>query len=160
MNNRFLSTSTWQGEDRIDIREWNLGEKTFPTRKGISLTLSRWKLLSANADEITSTMQGRKNSETHLGGNVFATVSKDFPFRVDIRQFWIPKGEVTPKATRKGVSLTFQEWKGVVESVKELEEDFPLLKEVVPCLLSEDHQNQEGMLKCAECTPASHAEWM
>ena len=121
--------------------------------------MSRWKLLCANSEEITAAVLARKNYETHLGGNVFTRVSKEFPFRVDIRQFFIPQGEATPNPTQKGISLHFTEWKDVLKSEEELVEDFPALKEIVPCLLSEDHQNQEGMLKCAECNPATHADW-
>ena len=39
-NDRFIEVTEWKGELRFDLREWKDDK---PTKKGISLTLMRWK---------------------------------------------------------------------------------------------------------------------
>ena len=39
-NDRFIKVTEWKGELRVDLREWKDDK---PTKKGISLTLMRWK---------------------------------------------------------------------------------------------------------------------
>jgi hypothetical protein len=43
----------------------------------------------------------------HLGGNCYVTVTRCYR-RMDIRKFWLPEGEDKIKATRTGISLTFE----------------------------------------------------
>ena len=39
-NDRYVEVKEWKGELRVDLREWKDDK---PTKKGISLTLMRWK---------------------------------------------------------------------------------------------------------------------
>lgn len=150
----------WDGQLRVDIREWvTETQKTFPTKKGVSLTLPRWKLLTISFEDIDLCLKQNKPYQGHLGGNVFVTVSKDFPFRVDIRQFYIPPGESVPKPTRRGISLFVTEWRDLISCCRDLENKFPEMEEAQPCYMQDDHQNQEGMLRCAECNPGGATEW-
>jgi hypothetical protein len=41
-NQRYVQVNEWKGELRVGIREW---QNDKPTKKGISLTLMRWKNL-------------------------------------------------------------------------------------------------------------------
>ena len=102
---RILTVKEWQGELRVDIREW---DGFNPTKKGVSLTLSRWKVLFSYIPEIRQCMknvsEGRKDKtefKRESGGNVFVSYMKNgFPF-VDIRQYWLPENqeELVPTTT-------------------------------------------------------------
>ena len=86
-----------------------------PTKDGISLTLSRCNelFMSLPFMEDAVTMM-EQNQDTfyrrHLGGNWYVTVQSGFK-RVDIRKFWIPEGAQEIQATKKGVSLTFDQFR-------------------------------------------------
>ena len=45
------------------------------------------------------------------------------------------------------------EFDTLVKLKAEIEQVIPELNSVQPCWMSEDHMNQEGMLRCAECNP-------
>jgi hypothetical protein len=44
-NNRFVQASELKDEICIDVREWEIQNDKVPTKKGISLSLHRWKML-------------------------------------------------------------------------------------------------------------------
>lgn len=159
-NNRYIQVTEWDGEPRIDIRQWAKASsgKLYPLKTGVSLTLSRWKMLCMHMDDIE---EGRKaihnknadvDLQIHLGGNFYASLKYGYPC-VDIRKFWIPDGQEKLQATQKGIALLHPEWDRVVSYIKDIELALPELAEVTPCPLREDHQNQEGMLQCSECNP-------
>ena len=158
-SNRFITLTRWDGEIRVDVREWCVEPKVYPTKKGISLSLARWKLLCLSFEDIDLCVKENKPFQGHLGGNVFVNVSKDFPMRVDIRQFFIPPGESVPKPTRRGISLFVTEWRDLISCSRDLENKIPEMADAQPCLMMDDHQNQEGMLRCKECNPGGYQEW-
>ena len=160
-SNRLVTVKEWNGEIRVDIRECGVD---YPTKKGISLNMSRWKRFCMCTPDIEKIMvqltQGvRKNLEFkhHIGGNVQVTYQPlgQFPF-IDIRQFWIPEGEEELKPTRKGISLTFAQWEDLVQSIEDIEKAIPELTDFIPC--PDAHQNQEGALHCLECNPNQDQE--
>lgn len=146
-NCRYIEVKEWKGELRVDLREWENGQ---PTKKGISLTLMRWKNL---VDAIEYVDQGLRNNDgykTHLGGNVYICIGAG-SVCVDIRQFWKPENEVVP--TKKGLCLRPGEYQRLKELIPEVGRTLPELDGVVPCYLQSDHMNQLGALKCSECNP-------
>ena len=61
-NDRYTQVCTWKGSLRVDLHEWDDDK---PTKKGISLTLNRWK----NFDAVDESLSKRERFQTHLGGN-------------------------------------------------------------------------------------------
>ena len=86
-NNKRVTVTTWNDEVRVD-------NFRFPNKKGLSLTLSRWKTLLSYEDELNKAMEeaqchqlGHK-VQYHLGGGQFVTVNPDF-MGLDLRQYFI-----------------------------------------------------------------------
>lgn len=152
-NQRYVQVNEWKGELRVDIREW---QDDKPTKKGIWLTLMRWKNLTDAIEYVDQTLQNRQTYNTHLGGNVFCNVGKG-SVCVDIRQFWKPENDVVP--TRKGICLRPAEYSRLKELMPEIGRNLPELDAVVPCYLQSDHMNQLGALQCSECNPNDCGNW-
>ena len=160
MGNKFLTVKPWQGEERVDIREWRQEFSCLiPTKKGVSLPLRRWKALCFFCADIEEALQKNTDLKQHIGGNVYAQVSRNFPLRVDLRHWFLPEGHSEVIPTKKGINMNYAEWKGVIANVKELESDIPLVAETIPCFLQEDHNAQLGVLRCPECSPDDHKNW-
>ncbi|XP_053388402.1 uncharacterized protein LOC123540135 [Mercenaria mercenaria] len=98
-NDRYVQVNEWKGEMRVDIREWQ-GDK--PTKKGISLTLMRWKNFVDQLTYADKVLQDKQSYWSHLGGNVYCNITEN-SVCVDIRQHWKPENEVVP--TKKGICL-------------------------------------------------------
>jgi hypothetical protein len=61
-HNRFVQATEWKDEIRIDVREWEIKDgKQIPMKKGISLPLHRWKLLTNNMDFVDQPWVKRGN---------------------------------------------------------------------------------------------------
>ena len=150
-NNRYIQVSEWKEELRVDLREWN-GD--VPTKKGISLTLLRYKNLIDGTETIDKALQDKESYQSHLGGNVYCTVNGSC---VDIRKYWKPEEEVVP--TKKGLCLRPFEYQRLKELITEIGLTLPELDAVVPCGLQSDHMNQLGALSCPECNPNDCHNW-
>ena len=98
-NDRYVEVKEWKGELRVDLREWKDHK---PTKKGISLTLMRWKNWVTYLEYMDQAIAEKKHYKSHLGGNVYCTVNEGSAC-MDIRQYWKPQEEVVP--TKKGVVL-------------------------------------------------------
>ena len=146
-NDRFMQVNEWKGELRVDVREW---QDDKPTKKGISLTLMRWKNLVDQLDYACNALQDKQSYWCHLGGNVYCNIAEK-SVCVDIRQYWKPENEVVP--TKKGLCLRPKEFDRLKEQVAEIGKVLPELDSVVPCFLQSDHMNQLGALQCPECNP-------
>ena len=96
---RFVKVSEWRGELRVDIIEWRHDK---PTKKGISLTLMRWKNWVNQLELAENALHEKKSYGNHIGGIVYCTVSEN-SVDVDIRQYWKLKEEMIP--TKKGICL-------------------------------------------------------
>ena len=152
-NGRYLQVCEWKGALKVDLREW---QDSVPTKKGISLSLSRWKSLVDAIETIDQTLKDKRDYESHLGGNVYCRVQQDNPC-VDIRQHWKPENEVI--ATKKGICLRPLEYKRLKEVLPEIDQALPELYAVVPCHLQSDHMNQMIALQCSECNPNDYMNW-
>ena len=146
-NDRYVQVTEWKGELRVDLREWNDDK---PTKKGISLTLMRWKNWVDYVEYVDEALADKKAYSSHLGGNVYCTIDEGSTC-VDLRQYWKPEETVVP--TKKGLCLRPSEYNVLKELIPEIDKTLPELETVVPCYLQSDHMNQEGMLQCPECTP-------
>ena len=74
-NCRFVQTTNWNDEVRIDIREWEMqNDARIPTRKGTSLPLQRWKLLVESFDPLDKALQEKGGYSSHIGENVYVNV--------------------------------------------------------------------------------------
>ena len=69
-NDRYVEVKEWKGELRVDLREWK-GDK--PTKKGISLTLMRWKNWVDSLEYADQARAEKKPYMGHLWGNVYCT---------------------------------------------------------------------------------------
>ena len=56
-NDRYVQVCEWKGDLRVDLREW---QDNKPTKKGISLSLSRWKNLVESIMYIDQAVQEKK----------------------------------------------------------------------------------------------------
>ena len=152
-NGRYLQVCRWKGEQRVDLREWLNGK---PTKKGISLTLMRWKNFVDYVEYLDEALENKKMYSSHLGGNVYCAVAESSKC-VDIRQYWKPEEEVVP--TKKGLCLRPSEYNRLKEVIPEIGQTLPGLDTVVPCYFQSDHLNQMGALKCPECNPNDYMNW-
>ena len=75
---------------------------------------------------------------------------------IDIRKFYVPYGEQDVKPTRRGLALRLHEWPQMKKIVDSINAEHPSLGTALPCYMSDDHQNQQGMLECRECNPFTH----
>ena len=63
-NDRFIEVTEWKGELRVDLREWKDDK---PTKKGISLTLMRWKNWVDYLEYADQARTEKQNYKSHLG---------------------------------------------------------------------------------------------
>ena len=146
-NDRYVQVTEWKGELRVDLREW-IDDK--PTKKGISLTLMRWKNWVNYVEHVDRALEDKEAYRGHLGGNVYCT-SGEGSKCVDLRQYWKPEETVVP--TKKGLCLRPLEYDVLKQLIPEIINTLPELNAVIPCYLQSDHMNQEEALQCTECTP-------
>ena len=82
----------WKGELQVDLREWKDDK---PTKKGISLTLMRWKNRVDYLEYMDQSIAEKKHYKSHLGGNLYCTVNEGSAC-MDIRQYRKQQEEVVP----------------------------------------------------------------
>ena len=147
-NDRFIEVTEWKGELRVDLREWKDDK---PTKKGISLTLMRWKnwVYYLEYADMRNMRTEKQNYKSRLGGKVYCTITEGSAF-MDIRQYWKSQDKVVP--TKKGLCLRPLEYIAVNELVTEIGRTLPKLDGVVPCNVQSDHMNQLGALPCSGVT--------
>ena len=153
-----LKVQIWDDQLRVDIRTY---EDNFqrPLKKGVSLSLARYKILTQYYDLLTEALGKAEKRELgsrvsyHLGGGVYASVTPGWSF-VDLRQYFVPddgEGELHP--TKRGIMLNGYEWVKLMNSAAEIEEADPELDTTITCLEDLSHCNQLGALECKECHP-------
>jgi hypothetical protein len=156
---RYAKIQIWQDKPRLDLREWDLGEKkTIPTKKGISLTLHQIKSLSDKFDCLDEALSQNEELKCHLGYNVFVSVQKDNPC-VDIRRYWKPPNHDESVPTKKGLCLRPEEYKNLKSRWQDIENSLPELETFVLCYDRDNHLNQIGMLRCTACNPDDFVNW-
>lgn len=160
----YVVVNEFRGGVLIHIRKYEeKNGKKYPTKVGAALTPARWNEFVTWLTEIEDSVNKLTAGEDvhysqHLGGNWYVTINSEYPC-VNIRKFWLPDGAERVVATRKGIALRFDEFKVLVQSMDEINCHIPELSDVVPCGMSEDHQNQMGMLRCTECNPNDYQNW-
>jgi hypothetical protein len=149
-----LQLKEWQGDLRIDIRVWS----GYPTRKGVSLSPLRWKMLCLNVEEIENAVFENKAKTLHLGGPFFVYVDPTYK-RIHLRCYWLPAGEEKEVPTKRGITLTLQDWRGLVKTMDDVRNRIPNYNELKPCFSKDDHLNQTSALQCSECNPFHFCDW-
>lgn len=149
----------FKGEPRIDIRHWtkNEAEEWRPTKKGVSLPLQRWVLLSWLEDRIRKCLQKIKDHEQveeqiHVSGPVFVQLNSPF-WTVHIREWYKDAKTGKTNPTHRGIVLKHGEWDRLMKLSEEINKAIPEIANTRPCAYEDDHQNQTGMLMCKECNP-------
>lgn len=126
------------------------------TKKGVTFPLARWmkfeSLLPDIQNYIDNTGKMDEEVQWHVGGGVFVSLSPGYS-TVDIRRYWKPDNVQEPIPTKKGVTLNKHKLSRLIDALEEMHESVQELNATEPCVLSESHQNQLGMLSCPECTP-------
>jgi hypothetical protein len=87
-----------------------------------------------------------------VGANVILKVIKDNPC-VEVRKYCMPPNQTEVVPTKKGLCLRLTEYKALRDCVYDIENNLPELKNVIPCYMRDDHNNQLGMLKCNYWNP-------
>lgn len=157
----FVVANEWCDKLMIHIRKYekNSANTYIPTKKGIALNLSQWVLLEMYVNDIDNAIgkmiddvDGNPEMTFHFGNGVYVSVNRIYP-TVDVRQRWkIPdSSQIVP--TKKGISLTYDKWEALKETFTEVRQVVPELEDITPCILGENHQEQESMLNCASCNP-------
>ena len=134
-NDRFIEVTEYKGELPVDLREWKDDKST---KKGISLTLMRWKNRVGYLEYVDQARTEKQNYKSHLEGNVYCTITEGSAC-MDIRQYWKPQEEVIP--TKKGLYLRPLEYFAVKELITEIGLALPELDRVIPCYVQIDHMN-------------------
>jgi hypothetical protein len=138
--------------------ETNESGDIYPTKEGVFFTPLRFsKLLSLEkviAEKLKVKLEGGSIGEfkVHIGGGLYVCMN-DVYKHVNLRLYWLPADAIDPIPTKMGVTISAYFWSGLMKSLVEVRDKFDELKDVVPCDLAEDHQNQLGYLACKECSP-------
>jgi len=131
-----ITVKTWSRKKYVDLRAFYDADGSMkPTKKGTSLRSEEWQFLKDNANEVgnkinSDEVQNEDNLSwtTDSDGNKWAQIQsakkritvKTFKGKqyVDVRAFYDANG--TMKPTKKGISLTVDEWNFVVDNFEEI----------------------------------------
>lgn len=149
---RYVVVKPFAGKIQVHIRLYEVGFRgPYPTKKGVALNLEMWKKLEERyVEDIDEAVKLFANKEIevetriHIGSNFHVSVKKPFA-RVDVRRWFLSDDAKEIVPTRKGISLTFEQWdhvKNAMKLVRQLLSDE--LEKVTFCEESNDHQNQLG----------------
>ena len=148
-------------EPRIDLREFKQTEKSkFPTKKGISLNLDLFKILSLATDMVDTAMNKNKDLHYHIGGNIFLLTFPNCEKRISL--CWHKKILETRKRsepcthhvpTRKEICLRPAKYVNLKSNESNLEKEIPQLETIFSCFMRDEQQNQLRMLRCLTCIP-------
>ena len=160
-DNIYLEVTEWRGQRRIDIRQYD--ENNCRTQKGISLNLSRYKVLTMCLEELTNTLikilkQEPAEYEIHLGANVYAYAKAPFQ-TVQIRPKYMRNGDMY-YSKYKGNSLKTTPWNQLLKIVDIVAANFSDVIQAQPCYMQLDHCNQIGAMYCKECNPNTYKQYI
>ena len=166
--NTFVVAKTWKVELKIHVRKFeSSGDRSVPTKRGISLKLKHWVELIGNAGQVDEAVSNFQKNHTnaekrsiHIGANVYVEVYMyEGLLGVDIRQWFWDEDNETRHPTKTGIFLHVQQWEQLKLCFQVMTDFVPELKDIVSCSLEGDHQNQEGMLRCSFCNPNDCMNW-
>jgi len=105
-------------------------------------SLSRWLTLEGYAELIEESIKipctQCKSQQRHLGGGVILTVSDRY-LPVDIRQYWKPENADEACPTKRGLQLSCEQTKKLLDVMKVMRDFVPNLDDTVPCYLNENY---------------------
>jgi hypothetical protein len=174
-NARYLLCGEVDGTFILRIQECQYqkpqgGEKQ--PAKMIRFTIQQWMDLMDEVDAIGSAMEEFDKVQLHIGGNTYVRVQPQ-RHRIDIREFFLPDGRVrdldmTPDQfddyvlpTRRGISLTYDEWTTLIErAVPLIEAGSERLKAARRGSCLTYHHGQLSWLKCTHCNPNGYLAWV
>ncbi|XP_060579274.1 uncharacterized protein LOC132736194 [Ruditapes philippinarum] len=130
----------------------------YPTKKGVAMPLLRWKTLVQLIPKIQENRNADQSAFEHLGGNCYISITDDIP-GIDIRDFWMPEGELKIKATKRGVHFSQEDFDKLVDLIPRINGYIPEFDEIKLYVENDDHQNQQGALRCKECNPNEYHMW-
>jgi hypothetical protein len=86
---RYAELTEWNGTKRVDLRFWETD--TIPTKYGISLSLSQWKVLCSATQVVDDLISRVKDGEPvnwryHLGEDVYCIIIKAPQLTINIRK--------------------------------------------------------------------------
>lgn len=153
-----MTASIYRDELLVHVREFQTeNDRSYPTRKGVCFTKTRWAAFICHLDEIERSVELLRADQPveyqqHIGGKYYVTIFKGIKC-VNIRRFFLPPNCKKERPTRSGIALRLDEWDALVVKIDELHQKLPELKLATPCYNGEDHANQMGYLNCIECNP-------
>eukprot|EP00470_Lotharella_oceanica_P004382 CAMPEP_0170175716 /NCGR_PEP_ID=MMETSP0040_2-20121228/8737_1 /TAXON_ID=641309 /ORGANISM="Lotharella oceanica, Strain CCMP622" /LENGTH=324 /DNA_ID=CAMNT_0010417789 /DNA_START=660 /DNA_END=1634 /DNA_ORIENTATION=+ len=119
---RKVKLDHFKGRLLINIREfYDKDGEAKPGRKGIALTPDQWSKLYERMGELDEKLQKGELTDWVLSAKRKARVTK-FKDRIlmDIREVYTKDGKELP--AKKGISLTTEQWKKLVEASKSIDE--------------------------------------
>ncbi|OWF48793.1 hypothetical protein KP79_PYT14618 [Mizuhopecten yessoensis] len=133
---------------------------TYPTKKGIALDLEKWLNLHCwLQDTVNETIEAYDDPVIdadmmiHLGSFYYVSLKQGYPV-VNIRRWFLPENEDEIKPQRTCITLTFKQWGKLKDAMIVLQDMFGSeMDKVTFRELSDDHQNQMGMVECKKCNP-------
>ena len=93
-----------------------------------------------------------KAFKSHVGGGVYVTISEGYKC-VNIRQYFLPAGCVDEKPTKKGIALSFMEFKAFIDCIDAISDVSLEIKNAIPCNFDFNHNDPLMFLACKECNP-------
>lgn len=142
------------GRPLIDIRRWT--SPNIPSQRGIALSPLCWMTLLGMRHRVNNTIQDIKagkivDERMHVSGPIFLSMYSPY-WTVNLRRWY--KSDESIMATKKGIVLRFPELERLFSLEEALYSCMPELREVVPCLLREDHRLPwGGIIDCEDCHP-------
>ena len=111
-NSRYAVVNMFRGETKVHIRQYS--DTGHPTPKGICLSPMKWAALRRAETTLDNTEMSQQllledEITYHLGGMIYAKSHVVFG-TVDIRQYFVPRGETKVIPTKKGITLRRFEW--------------------------------------------------
>ncbi|XP_067687021.1 uncharacterized protein [Haliotis asinina] len=158
-DNVYVTAKTWDDVLSIHVRKYEVypSGMAYPTKRGIVLSLKHWMELPGAIRSIEEAVkEGKPNSQWHLGANVFVTMDST---GIEIRQCCWDNSMQSMVPRAKGILLSMDQWKKLGYCVEVMADFVPELKNMVPCMAQEDHQNQMGYLMCSFCNPSGYDMW-
>ena len=122
-----------------------------------SICLRRWAQFRQISDQIEANAKrladgDAVNYREHIGGGYYVSITSGF-LCIDVRRFCVPNGQTDVKPTRLGLAFRLPEWSAMKEIMEKIDATYTTLATAVPCILTESHMNQLGMINCHECNP-------
>ena len=150
--------NVFNGELRFNIRIYNTwNEKTYPTKKGVSLDIEKWKkvqyLFKDDIDQAIIDLKSRVDIKKrfHLGDNIYVTIQSGYSV-VDFRRWWLPENQTEIKPTTKGCTLQFHQWDILTEFMDFVELTWgEEIKQTPYCHLTAEHMRLGRY--CPKCQP-------